>query len=107
MLLKAWNLNPWSWRKKHTLELPETLWYEIDAYLEWFMLQRKQSQSIKPFLLPNFSQSDGGVIKEIIRAGSGWEKPENGDDVTGKYRVECNSCCTPQIYSAVAVGQLF
>ena len=28
---------------------------------------------------------DGGVVKEIIKAGSGWETPEKGDNVNGKY----------------------
>lgn len=27
---------------------------------------------------------DGGIIKEIITPGTGWEKPEKGDKVTGK-----------------------
>lgn len=39
----------------------------------------------------DFSQSgdltgDGGVIKEIVRKGEGWERPENGDDVEMHYK---------------------
>jgi hypothetical protein len=29
--------------------------------------------------------NDGGVIKEIIKAGSGFETPEKGDKVNGKF----------------------
>ena len=28
-------------------------------------------------------QADGGVTKKILKAGSGWEKPEQGDQVFG------------------------
>lgn len=39
----------------------------------------------------DFSQSgdlsgDGGVVKEILRKGDGWERPENGDDVDMHYK---------------------
>jgi hypothetical protein len=27
---------------------------------------------------------DGGVLKEILKDGEGWEKPSNGSDVWGK-----------------------
>lgn len=32
---------------------------------------------------PEDISKDGGVLKEIIKEGSGWEKPENGSDVKG------------------------
>lgn len=28
-------------------------------------------------------KGDGGVIKEIIKEGTGWETPEKGSEVTG------------------------
>lgn len=28
---------------------------------------------------------DGGVMKEIIKEGDGWEKPVKGSDVTGSF----------------------
>ena len=39
------------------------------------------------FLLLIFQGGDGGVVKEILKAGKGWEKPEKNDKVTGKYRL--------------------
>jgi FK506-binding protein 4/5 len=34
---------------------------------------------------PEDISKDGGVLKEIIKEGSGWEKPENGSDVKVHY----------------------
>jgi hypothetical protein len=31
--------------------------------------------------------ADGGVKKKILKAGEGWEKPEKGDEVSGKTAV--------------------
>jgi len=36
---------------------------------------------------PEDISNDGGVLKEIIKEGSGWEKPENGSDVKGKLKI--------------------
>ena len=53
------------------------------------------------------SQADGGVIKKILKAGSGWEKPEKGDQVFGKlirYQPRLNHhrsehfCIAPPLY---------
>jgi len=35
-------------------------------------------------LIAPLVQSDGGVLKEIITKGSGWESPEKGDKVSGE-----------------------
>ncbi len=46
------------------------------------------------YSLPNHvpAQDDGGVVKKIITAGEGWEYPETGDEVTGRYRLTvCNT----------------
>ena len=34
-------------------------------------------------------QADGGVSKKILKAGSGWEKPEQGDQVFGELSCLC------------------
>ncbi len=36
---------------------------------------------------PEDISKDGGVLKEIIKEGTGWEKPENGSDVKGKLKL--------------------
>lgn len=33
---------------------------------------------------PTLQGGEGGVFKEIVKYGSGWEHPENGDKVTGE-----------------------
>lgn len=39
-------------------------------------------------------QVDGGVLKRILKAGNGWEKPETGDQLFGKlaHQMLCVSC---------------
>ena len=34
-------------------------------------------------------QEDGGVVKEIVKPGTGWEEPEKGDKVQGKQNSLC------------------
>lgn len=38
---------------------------------------------LRVFQFSNVQGGDGGVIKEIIKNGKNWEKPEKDDKVTG------------------------
>jgi len=42
------------------------------------------SQPATPLPTNGTAQLDGGLKKKILVAGSGWEKPEKGDSVTGE-----------------------
>ena len=45
--------------------------------------------------LPVALQADGGVTKKILKAGNGWENPEQGDQVFGELSCVCTIPLTP------------
>lgn len=41
------------------------------------------------------AQGDGGLKKTILKVGESWEKPEKGDECTGKHKGASEALCNP------------
>jgi hypothetical protein len=60
---------------------------------------------------PEDLSGDGGVLKELIKEGDGWEKPAKGSDVSGAFHVcRCpfpHNCSMNQRIENVFVSKYF